>query len=293
MVLEKTPESPLDSKEIKPVNSKRNQPWTFIGRTDAEAEASILWPPDVKRQLTRKRLWCWEGLKTGGEEDDRGQDGWMASLTQWTWVWASSGRWWRTGKPGVLQSMGLQRVGHNWATEQQPPWTWPLSGMARIPHLSVTQGLMPCTAGKCWRLKFFNCNPCRLWCLVGVTEENDILWGTPGSSGKCQLRNVSPLRAAFNTGIPDLWLPRTFSLDLSFLVLFQLWPHSDPISECAHLDAQLSSFILWPLGSHICIWPSALKADWLFPLQTHLSLQDHLPHITFRGHHPQTPALTQ
>ena len=118
VVLEKTLESPLDSKEIKQVNSKANQPWTFIGRTDTEAEASILWPPDVKRQLTRKRLWCWEGLKTGGEEDDRGQDGWMASLTQWTWVWASSGRWWRTGKPGVLQSMGLQRVGHNWATEK-------------------------------------------------------------------------------------------------------------------------------------------------------------------------------
>ena len=56
-----------------------------------------------------------EGRRIRG---DRGWDGWMASLTQWTWVWASSGRWWRTGKPGVLQSMGLQRVGHDWATEQ-------------------------------------------------------------------------------------------------------------------------------------------------------------------------------
>ena len=55
------------------------------------------------------RLWCWERLQAGGE-DDRGWDGWMASLTQWTWVWASSGRWWRTGKPGLLQSMGSQRV---------------------------------------------------------------------------------------------------------------------------------------------------------------------------------------
>ena len=60
-----------------------------------------------------KRPWGWERLKTGGEGDDRIWDGWMTSLTQWTWVWASSGRWWRTGKPGVLQSMGLQRVGHD------------------------------------------------------------------------------------------------------------------------------------------------------------------------------------
>ena len=65
-----------------------------------------------------KRPWCWEGLGAGGEGDDRGWDGWMASLTQWTWAWASSRCWWRTGKPGMLQSMGSQRVGHNWATEQ-------------------------------------------------------------------------------------------------------------------------------------------------------------------------------
>ena len=61
-----------------------------------------------------ERPWCWERLKTGGEGDDGGWDGWMASLTQWTWVWASSGSWWLTGKPGVLQSMGLQRVGRDW-----------------------------------------------------------------------------------------------------------------------------------------------------------------------------------
>ena len=66
-----------------------------------------------------KRPWCWERLKTGGEGDDRGQNGWMASPTQWTWVWASSRRWWRTGKPGMLQSMRSQRVGHDWVTEQQ------------------------------------------------------------------------------------------------------------------------------------------------------------------------------
>ena len=62
-----------------------------------------------------------ERLKVGGEGDNRGWDGWMASLIQWTWVWASSGSWWWTGKPGVLQSLGSQRVGHDWATELN--WT--------------------------------------------------------------------------------------------------------------------------------------------------------------------------
>ena len=66
-----------------------------------------------------RRIECCERLKAGGEGEDRGWDGWMASQTQWTWVWASSKRWWRTGKPDELQSMGLQRVGHDWATEQR------------------------------------------------------------------------------------------------------------------------------------------------------------------------------
>ena len=67
-----------------------------------------------------KRLWCWEGLRAG-EGDNRGWDGWMASLTRWTWVRVNSGSWWWTGRPGVLQFMGSQRVGHNWATELN--WT--------------------------------------------------------------------------------------------------------------------------------------------------------------------------
>ena len=69
-----------------------------------------------------KRPWCWERLKAGGEGDDRGWDGWMASLTQWTWVWVNSGNWWWTGRPGMLRSMGLQRVGHDWATELPNRW---------------------------------------------------------------------------------------------------------------------------------------------------------------------------
>ena len=116
MVLEKTLESPLDCKEIQPVNPKVNQSWIFIGRTDAEAETPILaiW---CKKPTHWKRPWCWERLKVGGEGDDRGWYGWMASSMLWTWVWVGSGRWWWEGRPGVLHSMGLQRVGHDWATE--------------------------------------------------------------------------------------------------------------------------------------------------------------------------------
>ena len=121
VVLEKTPESVLDCKEIQAINPKGNQAWIFIGRADAEAEIPIVCPPDANKELTHwKRPWTWERLKAGGERDDRGWDGWMASLTRWTWVWAMSKSWW-TGNPGVLQPMGLQRVVHNWATELN--WT--------------------------------------------------------------------------------------------------------------------------------------------------------------------------
>ena len=112
VVLEIYP-NPLDCKEIKPVNPKGNEFWIFIGRTDAEAEIPILWPPDVKNWLHWKRPWCWGRLKAGRERSDRGWDGWMASPTQWTWVWVNSGSWWWTGRPGVLQSVGSQRVRHD------------------------------------------------------------------------------------------------------------------------------------------------------------------------------------
>ena len=106
----------LDCKEIKPVNPKGNQSWIFIGRTDAETETPILWPPDAKNWLIR-RPWCWERVKVGGEGDDRGSHGWMALRTQWTWVWTSFGSWWWTRKPGVLHSTGLQKVWQDWVTE--------------------------------------------------------------------------------------------------------------------------------------------------------------------------------
>ena len=70
-----------------------------------------------------KRPWCWEGLGAGGEGDDRGWDGWMASPTRWMWVWVNSGSWWWTERPDVLQFMGSQRVRHDWATELNWAWT--------------------------------------------------------------------------------------------------------------------------------------------------------------------------
>ena len=116
VVWEKTLESPLDSKEIQPVHPKGDQFWIFIGRTDAELKLQyfchLIWRAD-----SFEKTLILGNMKAGGEGDNKGWDGWMVSLTQWTWVWASSVSWWRTGKPGVLQSAGLQRVRHNRVTE--------------------------------------------------------------------------------------------------------------------------------------------------------------------------------
>ena len=102
---------------IKPGNPKGNQPWIFFGRTDWSRSSNILatW---CEEPTHWKRPWWWDRLRVGGEGENRGQDGWMASLTQWAWVSANSGKWWRTGKPGVLQSIRWQRVRQDWATEQ-------------------------------------------------------------------------------------------------------------------------------------------------------------------------------
>ena len=110
-MMEKILESPLDSKGIKPVNPKGNQLWIFIGRTDAEAEATILCPHDGNSWLTGKDF--------DAGKDWRWKEKGIASPTQWTWVWANTGRYWRTEEPGMLHSMGLQRVTHYLATEQR------------------------------------------------------------------------------------------------------------------------------------------------------------------------------
>ena len=119
MVLEKTLESPLDCKEIQLVHPKGDQgarwkDWCWSWNSNTLATS---W-----EELTHwKRPWCWEGLGAGGEGDDRRWDGWMASLTQWPWVWVDSRSWWWTGRPGVLRFMGSQRVVHDWVTKLN--WT--------------------------------------------------------------------------------------------------------------------------------------------------------------------------
>ena len=117
VVLEKTLESPLDSKEIKSVNPKGNQPWYLLERLMLK----------LKLQYFGQLMWRADSLEKTlilGKIEGRRRRGWqrmrcMAPPTRWTWVWASSRRWWRTGKPGVLQSMGSQRTGQDWATERQ------------------------------------------------------------------------------------------------------------------------------------------------------------------------------
>ena len=118
---EKTLESHLDFK-IKPVHPIGNQSWIFIERIDAEVEASILWPSVAD---SWKRPWCWERFKAGGEGDNRGWDGWMASLTRWTWVWATSGSWWwREGRCAASHGVTKSWTWLSDWTELRAIWTW-------------------------------------------------------------------------------------------------------------------------------------------------------------------------
>ena len=112
VVLEKTLESHLDCKEIQPVHPKGDhwKDWCWSWNSNTLAT----WCENLTHL---KRPWCWERLRAGGEGNNGRWDGWMASPTQWTWVWVNSGNWWWTGRPGVLQFMGSQRIRHDWATE--------------------------------------------------------------------------------------------------------------------------------------------------------------------------------
>ena len=110
-------ESSLDCKEIQPVHSEGDQPWDFFGRNDAKAETPILWPPDAKSWLIGKDS---DAGRDWGQEEKGTTEDEMAGWHHWLdgrWVWVNSGGWWWTGRPGVLRFMGLQRVGHDWATE--------------------------------------------------------------------------------------------------------------------------------------------------------------------------------
>ena len=130
LVLEKTLERPLDCKEIQPVHPKGDQPWVFIGRTDVKAETPIFWPPDAKSLTHWKRPWCWERLRAG-EGDDRGWDGWMASPTQWTWVWVDSRSWWWKEGLACCGSWGHKESDMN----EQLNWLTLFSGHNAIVHL--------------------------------------------------------------------------------------------------------------------------------------------------------------
>ena len=122
VVLEKTLESPLDCKGFQPVHPKGDPGWSLKGLGGRWKDWCWSWNSNTlatwwERLTHLKRPWCWERLRAGGEGDDRGWGGWMASETQWTWVWVNSGSWWWTGRPGMLWFIVSQRVGHDWATE--------------------------------------------------------------------------------------------------------------------------------------------------------------------------------
>ena len=133
-MLEKTLESPLDCKEIKPVNPKEINPEYYLEGLTLKLKLNTLatWWEELTHQ---KNLWYRERLKAGGEGDSRGWNGWMASLIQWTWVWTSSGSWRWTGKHGMLQSMGSEKVGHGWPTDLN----WSEAKVIRLPDGSVVK----------------------------------------------------------------------------------------------------------------------------------------------------------
>ena len=157
VVLEKTLESPLDCKKIQPVHPKGNQSLIFIGRTDAEAETPILWPLDAKYWLTATDPDAGKDWRKAGEGDDRGWDGWISSPTRWTWVWVRSGNWCWTGKPGMLQSTGSQRLRHNRATELN--WCMPYDfKVVRTYHYNFLQCFLLLWVGCLLQLPFLSYN---------------------------------------------------------------------------------------------------------------------------------------
>ena len=162
VVLEKTLESPLDCKKIQPVHPKGDQSWLFIGRTNVKLKLQYFGHL-MRRADSFEKILMLGKIEVGEKGDNRGWDGWMASLTQWTWVWVDSGSWWWTGRPGVLQSTGSHRVGHDWVTELN--WnsenhcsTQTLPGCC-IPMVQIT-----------WEISFGHLD----------SEEFEYLWGERG-----------------------------------------------------------------------------------------------------------------
>ena len=175
-----------------PINTKGNQPYIFTGRTDAEIEAPIIWQLDAKSWLIWKRPWCWERLRAG-EGGSRQWDGWLTSLTQWTWVWANSCRWWKTEKPGVLQSMGLQRVGHDYTTEQWHRFPGSSDGKKKKKNLPAIWEIWPLG----WE------DPLE----KGMATHSSMLaWRTPWTEEPGLLKSMVSQRVGHN------WVTNTFTL---------------------------------------------------------------------------------
>ena len=152
VVLEKTLESPLESKEIKPVNLKENQPWILFGRIDAEAEAPILWPPDAKNWLIWKDPDAgkdWRREEKGTTQDEMVVWHHQFNGPEFEQVGVGQRSWWWTGKPGMLQSMGSWRVGHDLVTQEQ----WTSFTSSREPDTHWVDAQSTCT-------KYMTCKPC-------------------------------------------------------------------------------------------------------------------------------------
>ena len=141
-----------------------------------------------------KRLWCWEELGAGGEGDDRGWDGWMASLTRRMWVWVNSRSWWWTGGPGVLRFMGSQRVGHDWATELN----W-ISIQHNLEHLKATWqnfifwGISKVVSLGRYKYNTWNKTTNKIYCIINSSHERCELQIIRNWKGK---RNVQTRKAS-------------------------------------------------------------------------------------------------
>ena len=187
VVLEKSIESPLDSK-IKPINPKGNQPSIFVGRTIAEAEALIFWPPDANNPLIGKDPDAgkdWRQKEKGVPEDE--MVGWHHRLhSSLTWIWANAGRWWRTEESGVLQSMGSQGVRHDLVTEQLwEPASWFIDGhlLTVASHARGEEAL--------WGLCYKGINP--------VHQGSTLRISSPPNATTLLASNAATLRVRFST----------------------------------------------------------------------------------------------
>ena len=194
-MLEKTLESPLDCKEIQPVHPKEGQCWVFIARTDVESETPIIWPPDVKSWLIWKDP---DAGKDWGQEEKgtTGWDDWMASPTSVDMSLGKLGSWWWTGRPGVLQSMGSPRVGHDWATELNWTELSPASGRSLVTE-SGDYSLVAVSLVAEHRLQAHQLSGCSLWSLerrLGIcctgAQVLCSMWDSPGPG----IEPVSPAK---------------------------------------------------------------------------------------------------